>query len=93
MALDPSILSGQLEAALVTAKTSTSPTAQADLARAIANAIDAYIRTATVNTIITQATAVGGLCVAGGAVGPVPGGPAGAIVTGKAEGLPGVGIK
>ena len=93
MALNPSILSGQLEAALVTAKTSTSPTAQADLARAIANAIDAYIRTATVNTIITQATAVGGLCVAGGPVGPVPGGPPGAIVTGKAEGLPGVGIK
>ena len=85
MALDPSILSGQLEAALVTAKTSTSPTAQADLARAIATAIDTFVKTATVTTTVTG-TAVGGVCTPSGPV-------AGATVTGTGTGAPGVGIK
>ena len=91
MALVPSVLAGQIESALIKAKANPSPMAMQQLSQELAGAIDSYLRAATVNTTVTG-TALGGLCVAGGPVGPLPGGPPGAIVTAQGVGLPGVGL-
>ena len=84
MALVPSSLAAQLESALLQAKTSTSPTAQTELAQQMAQAIDTYVKSALVTTVVSG-TAVGGVCTP---LGPV----AGAVVTGTGTGAPGVGL-
>ena len=84
MALVPSTLAAQLESALLQAKASSSPTAQTQLAQQMAQAIDAYVKSALVTPVVSG-TAVGGVCTP---LGPV----AGAVVTGTGTGAPGVGL-
>ena len=84
MALNPSILAGQIEAALLAAKANQSPTAQTQLANDLALAIDTYVKTATVSTVVTG-TALGGVCTPAGPV-------TGATVTATGVGAPGVGL-
>jgi hypothetical protein len=87
MALVPSTLASQIEAALLAAKANPSPTASTQLANDLATAIDAYVKTATVSTVVTG-TAVGGFCLPNGPITPVPpaGVPAGATVTASGVG-------
>ena len=84
MALVPSTLAAQLESALMQAKANPSPTAQTQLAQQMAQAIDTYVKSALVTTVVSG-TAVGGVCTP---LGPV----AGAVVTGTGTGAPGVGL-
>lgn len=63
MPLVPQTLEASILATLQKAKANTSPTAEADFARDLATAIDAYIRTATVSTTVVgvaTGTAVAG---------------------------------
>lgn len=84
MALVPSTLSSQLYAAFSKAQASTTPDAQNTLANDIAQAIDTFVKTATVTTQVTG-TASGGVCTP---LGPV----SGAAVTAQGIGSPGTGL-
>tara|TARA_B100000902_G_C27178808_1_gene847819 strand:+ start:435 stop:692 length:258 start_codon:yes stop_codon:yes gene_type:complete len=84
MALVPSTLASQIEAAMKTSQLDPSPASQAKLAQDLATAIDTFVRSASVTTEITG-TASGGVCTPAGPV-------SGAIVKGSGIGAPNVGI-
>ena len=84
MALGSATLATQLEAAMKAAQADPSPAAQTKMAQDIATAIDTFVKTATVTTVVTG-TASGGVCTPAGPV-------AGATVTGTGTGAPGTGL-
>jgi len=84
MALNVSGLSSQLFAAFSKAQSATTPDAQNTLANDIAQAIDVFVKSATVTTQVTG-LASGGVCKP---LGPV----SGATVTGTGIGSPGTGL-
>tara|TARA_Y100000004_G_C8715527_1_gene327803 strand:+ start:51 stop:308 length:258 start_codon:yes stop_codon:yes gene_type:complete len=84
MALVPSTLATQIEAAMKASQLDPSPASQRKMAQDLATAIDTFVRSATVTTEITG-TASGGVCTPSGPV-------TGAIVKGSGTGAPNVGI-
>ena len=84
MALNLTLLTNQIEAAMKVSQLDPSVQSQRKMAQDLAYAIDVFVRGATVTTEVTG-TATGGGCTPSGPV-------SGAIVKGAGTGAPNVGI-
>ena len=85
MALNLTLLTNQIEAAMKVSQLDPSVQSQRKMAQDLANAIDVFVRGATVTTEVTG-TATGGVCTPSGLT------VSGAIVKGAGTGAPNVGI-